>query len=317
MQDTSNAAPIAPTRHRALATALDYLRCPVCRGRFRWGDRRLVCHREHSFDLARQGYVNLVVRHQHRASADPPEAVAARARFLSAGHYHRIATAIQQIVSAAAPDTDGAVVDLAGGTGYYLAQLLDALPGRVGICLDLSTPALRRAARAHPRAAAIGADVWQPLPLADRCAGVVLSVFGPRHPAEIRRILQPGGLLVVATPTTAHLRELLEPIGMLRVEQDKPRRLDNELTGLDRLTTSAVDYAITLDHSAITDLVTMGPSGRHLSPEILAGRVRRVSQPVSVTVSVRVNVYRSRQSRRDHEDLPVRTPPSTSAPPSP
>jgi SAM-dependent methyltransferase len=94
----------------------------------------------------------------------------------------------------------GLVADLAGGTGYYLAGILDALPHRHGACIDLSVPALRRAARAHPRAAALGADVWQPLPLADRSAALVVSIFGPRNAAETGRILIPGGTLIIATP---------------------------------------------------------------------------------------------------------------------
>ena len=85
----------------------------------------------------------------------------------------------------------GLVVDLAGGTGHYLAGVLDALPHRNGACLDLSVPALRRAARAHPRAAALGADVWRPLPLADRSAALALGIFGPRNAAETGRILGP------------------------------------------------------------------------------------------------------------------------------
>ena len=103
------------------------------------------------------------------------------------------------------------MLDLAGGTGYYLARVLDALDGRLGACVDLSAPALRRAARAHPRAAAFGADAWQPLPFADGAAALVLSVFGPRNPAEIRRVLAPGGTLIVAAPGPDHLWNCASP----------------------------------------------------------------------------------------------------------
>ena len=75
---------------------------------------------------------------------------------------------------------------------------MDALPRRHRVCIDLSVPALRRAARAHRRAAALGADVWQPLPLAGRSAAVMLSIFGPRNAAETGRILAPDGTLIIA-----------------------------------------------------------------------------------------------------------------------
>ena len=288
-------------RTAALAAALPVLWCPVCRCGFRLDDRRLLCERGHSFDIARQGYVNLVVGHRQRASADPPDAVAARARFLAAGYYTGIAETIRRAAAGAAPATPGVVIDLAGGTGYYLARLLDALPHHIGVCIDLSAAALRRAARAHPRAAAVGADVWGALPLRDGCASVVTSVFGPRNPKEIHRVLAPDGVLVVATPTPAHLRELVEPIGMLTIEPDKQARLDRGLRELDHVTGQVVDYSVALDHAAVTDLVTMGPTGRHVLPEVLAERLRRLPEPVAVTVSVRVGVYRSASPDRHRE----------------
>jgi 23S rRNA (guanine745-N1)-methyltransferase len=112
--------------------------------------------------------------------------VVARDRFLGRGHYQPVAASVRSLAAQCDQREHGLVVDLAGGTGYYLAKILDALPHRHGVCLDLSAPALRRAARAHPRAAAIGADVWQHLPLATDSAAVVLSVFGAAEPRRDR-----------------------------------------------------------------------------------------------------------------------------------
>ena len=126
--------------------------------------------------------------------------VTARDRFLSRGHYQPLAAAVQSLAARHDPGLPGLVADLAGGTGYYLAGVLDALPHRHGACIDLSVPALRRAARAHRRAAALGADVWRPLPLAHRSTALVLSIFGPRNAAETGRVLTPDGMLLIATP---------------------------------------------------------------------------------------------------------------------
>lgn len=112
------------------------------------------------------------------------------------------------------------MVGLAGGIDYYLAAVLAAVPNRSGLCLEVAAPALRRAARAHPRAAAVGADVWRRLPLASGSARLVLSVFGPRNPLEIERILAPDRAAIVVSPTVAHLRELTGPLGMLRADPD-------------------------------------------------------------------------------------------------
>src|SRR6266566_5538961 len=180
-------------RRRALAAAAAYLRCPVCAGPLHLGGSQLACRRNHGFDIARHGYVNLTAGRAGPGTGDTCAMVAARDRFLSRGHYQRLAAAVQSLAARHDPGLPGLVVDLAGGTGHYLAGVLDALTHRQGACIDLSVPALRRAARAHPRAAALGADVWRPLPLADRSAALVLSIFGAAQRRRDRPHPDPGG----------------------------------------------------------------------------------------------------------------------------
>src|SRR5215469_9975307 len=170
-------------RRAALEAAAVHLRCPVCGDPMRSTTTQLICGNGHGFDIARQGYVNLTTGRANPGTADTASMIAARERFLGGGHYRPLARALRSLAARYEPGGPGLVADLAGGTGYYLAGILDALPHRHGACLDLSVPALRRAARAHPRAAALGADVWQPLPFADRSAALVLSIFGPRNAA--------------------------------------------------------------------------------------------------------------------------------------
>jgi len=205
--------------------------------------------------------------------AERRRALAAAVRSLAAHYDHR---------------GPGLAIDLAGGTGYYLARTLDALPHRHGVCLDLSVPALRRAARAHRRAAALGADVWQPLPLAARSAAVVLSIFGPRNPAETSRILAPDGTLILAVPGAAHLGELTGPLGMIGIDQRKPRRLAEAYRGYATSEVIAVNHELKLDHADLTALVTMGPSARHITPQDLAARIRGLPSPVTVTVDLQI-----------------------------
>ena len=222
--------------------------------------------------------------------------VAARDRFLSRGHYQRLAAAVQSLAARHDPGLPGLVVDLAGGTGYYLAGVLDALPHRHGACIDLSVPALRRAARAHLRAAALGADVWRPLPLADRSAALVLSIFGPRNAAETGRILTPEGTLLIAVPGPGHLRELQRPLGMISIDRRKPQRLAGTYRDYARSAVTSVNYQLSLDHADLTTLVSMGPSARHITPQALAARIRSLPSPFTVTIDVQIRVL---QRRRD------------------
>src|SRR6266516_6833069 len=198
-----------------LAEIVARLRCPLCRQELADLGGSLRCPRGHSFDQAKQGYVQLTagpVSHP----GDSAEMVAARAGFLAAGHYSFIADALAR----AAPDR-GLAVDVGAGTGYHLGRVLDARPELVGLAVDVSKPALRRAAKAHPRAGAVLADAWRGLPVADHGAAVLLDVFAPRNGPEFARVLAPDGALLVVTPTARHLAELVEALALLRVDPAK------------------------------------------------------------------------------------------------
>jgi len=272
-----------------LEAVAGYLRCPVCGFPVRVAGGRVGCQRGHSFDIARQGYVSLTTGRGGPGTGDSAEMVMARERFLGSGHYRPLADVIADL-AARCDGGLGIIVDLAGGTGYYLARVLEALPERLGVCLDLSAPALRRAARAHARAAAIGADVWQPLPLADGAAAVVMSVFGPRNAAEIGRILSPGGALILATPAADHLRELREPLGLIGIDERKTERLADAYGDYATGEVSVVRYSLALDHEGVAAVVAMGPSARHIGAGELAVRVSALPNPVTVTVDFEIRV---------------------------
>jgi 23S rRNA (guanine745-N1)-methyltransferase len=290
--------PSPAERRRTLAAVTAYLRCPVCAGPLHLGGSRLACGRNHSFDMARHGYVNLTAGRAGSGTADTSAMVAARDRFLGRGHYQPLAAAVQSLAARHDPGTPGLVVDLAGGTGEYLAGVLDALPHRHGACIDLSVPALRRAARAHSRAAALGADVWQPLPLADRSAALVVSIFGPRNAAETGRVLTPDGTLIIAAPGARHLAEIQRPLGMIGIDQRKPERLAETYRDYARCGVTSVNYQLSLDHADLTALVSMGPSARHITPQALTARVRSLPSPFTVTVDLQIRVFARRRGPR-------------------
>ena len=269
-----------------LADVVDLLRCPVCLGGLEAGDGVLRCAEGHSFDVAKQGYVNLVP-----GNGDTAEMVEAREAFLRAGHFRRLTGAL--VEEALGVEAPGAVVDVGAGTGHHLAYVLAAPPERSGIALDTSAAALRRAARIHPRAAAVGADAWKPLPLRDGVAALVLSVFAPRNAAELARILAPGGSLLAVTPTTRHLAELVGPLGLLSVPDEKEDRLDAQLTdGFELTGRRSVEHSMFLTREEMSQLVRMGPSAWHVDEESVAERVAGLPEPHAVSLSTTVSVYR-------------------------
>ncbi|WDZ86774.1 putative RNA methyltransferase [Micromonospora cathayae] len=293
------------------------LRCPVCAGPLASATagtaRALRCPRGHSFDTARQGYVDLLAgRTPH--SGDSAAMVAARADFLAAGHYDVVSAALADAARTAVPTPHAAlpapgtgtgavpgfgayplVVEPGAGTGRHLAAVLAALPDAVGLALDVSKPALRRAARAHPRAGAALADTWQRLPLADASVAVLLNVFAPRNGAEFHRVLHPAGTLLVVTPADDHLAELVGALDLLRVDPAKAERVAGSLGDRFAEVGTTVHRArLTLTRAEVTTLVGMGPSAWHTDPARLAARIAALPEPVDATVAVRLGTWRPR-----------------------
>ncbi|GAA4419492.1 putative RNA methyltransferase [Actinokineospora soli] len=263
-----------------LDDVVPFLVCPNCAGDLEREGAALRCPRGHSFDVAKQGYVAL----GPLAAGDTAEMVAARSAFLDKGHY---APLVDALTPYAAP---GLVIDAGAGTGFYLKHVLTTGPG---LALDSSKAALKRAAKAHHRIGAVACDLWRPLPVRDACADLVLNVFAPRNPAELRRVLRSDGLLVVAAPTADHLRELVSELDLLTVDADKQERIDERLAphfAVHRQETRA--FTMDLDHADIAALVGMGPNAFHTDAQRDA---RIAALPTkSVTASVTVTAYRPR-----------------------
>jgi 23S rRNA (guanine745-N1)-methyltransferase len=282
---------------------LEYLRCPHCGAGFTAAARSIRCESGHTFDVARQGYVDLMPAGR-RVAGDGAEMVAAREAFLGAGHLVAFAGGVagdggggggaERTAGieggggdrgggsgrgrAGARAAGGCVVEVGAGTGYYLARARGAL---VGIALDSSRYAARRAARAG--LGVVVCDVWRGLPVRDEVAAAVLCVFAPRNPVEMRRILAPGGVIVVVTPTPRHLAELVEPLGLVRVDERKPERLAASLGEPARV--REVEEEMRLSREDVAALVAMGPSAHHVDAE-------RVARAAVATLSVHVAVYR-------------------------
>lgn len=240
-------------------SGLDWTRCPHCHEPLARVDKTLRCPGGHSYDIARQGYVNLLGR-AAPANADTPVMLEARGRFLAAGHYLPIAQAIGELIGSAR-----SIVEVGAGTGWYLAQALDCAPAAEGLGTDVSPAAAKRIARCHPRAEAIVADTWAGLPIRDGAADLVLCIFAPRNEAEFARILKPGGRLIVVVPRPDHLAELRGRDALLEVAPDKADGLISSLTadGWTLLEERNVANRLDLSGPEVVDLEGMGPNAFH------------------------------------------------------
>lgn len=305
---------MAATLAGVLADVIDVLRCPVCAGGLELVESSVRCEAGHAFDVARQGYVNLLGGGAVAGTADTAAMVQARAEFLAAGHYAPLADAIGAIAADLVGHVDDAQVrdsradrgrgldaradgaralDAGGGTGYYLSAVLDRLPRSSGLALDVSKFAVRRAARAHPKIGAAVWDVWQPLPVADGAIDVVVNVFAPRNGAEFCRVLGPDGVLLVVTPTGEHLAELVGRTGMLTVDAQKEKRLERTVADWFRLERrDELTIPLTLGVSEVRQVVAMGPSAWHVDERLRDRDLTVIPTPVHTTASFAISIYR-------------------------
>ncbi|GED98313.1 putative RNA methyltransferase [Gordonia crocea] len=278
---------------------MEALRCPVCAGavsRVEPLSGTLGCSSGHRFDIARQGYVSLLDGGSSGLSSDSADMVAARRRVLDTEPYAAIRGAVADAVAGAVGGGSGPaplIVDAGCGTGHYLASCLTRIPRARGIGMDLSKYAARSAARIHPRAGAVVADLWRPWPVADGAAAVVLAVFAPRGFGQARRVLGADGRIVVVTPRPDHLGELIDPMGMVGIAPGKHARLVAELgdAGFAAVSTTTVQRRDEWTVDEVVDAIAMGPSAFHSDPARLRERAAALCGPggggtVSVTTAV-------------------------------
>lgn len=278
-----------------IPAVVDVLCCPLDRGQLSVESRRVLCPSGHSFDLARQGYVNLAAPRGKRTKlrSDDAAMVTARERFLATGAFAPILRAVAQHASPTTTVRESSiVVELGAGTAAYLAAALYEAPAAHGLAIDLSVPATVRAARAHPRACAVVADSWQPLPINDGAVDSVIVAFAPRNLPEIVRVLRPGGRLVLAAAQPGHLHELQAEFGLLKVSTKNTDRLEGTASqaGLALVSHELLNYQLELDHQSTLDIINMGPNAWHVDADRLAEvvaagpAVRGVSTAVGIWV---------------------------------
>lgn len=293
----------ADTMGAVLTDALDLLICPHCGTD--WdpeasGPRTLVCAEGHRYDAARQGYISFLTGRGTGFTPDTAEMVAARDRFLTAGHYAPIAEALAKACEPLREDA--ALLDAGAGTGYYLAAVLrprgSGAPApadarrRRGVALDLSPHALRRAAKL-PGVAAVVWDLWRPLPLAAGSVDGVLDVFSPRNLPEFARVTRRGGLLCAVTPQPGHLAELRERLPLLGVPEGKAEVLEHAASkDYEMASRVPLEFPLALSPAAAEDLVQMGPAGHHTDREELERLVG--GETLNATAAVELSVLRRR-----------------------
>lgn len=172
--------------------------CPLCHQPLSREKNSYICPQRHQFDMAKEGYVNLLPV-QHKRSRDPgdsAEMIQARRAFLDAGHYQPLRDAIVAQLRERLDEKATAVLDIGCGEGYYTHAFADVLPEITTFGLDVSKVAIKAAAKRYPQVTLCVASSHR-LPFSDTSMDAIIRIYAPCKAEEFARVVKPaaGSLL--------------------------------------------------------------------------------------------------------------------------
>ncbi|NRQ42247.1 23S rRNA (guanine(745)-N(1))-methyltransferase [Rheinheimera sp. YQF-2] len=237
--------------------------CPLCQNPLALNDKQYQCANRHSFDIAREGYVNLlpVQQKNSKAPGDNKEMMLARRAFLHAGWYAPLAQAVCDTLT---PLAAKSILDTGCGEGYYTAQVKQALPGATVYGVDISKAAIKFAAKANSAIQFSVASVYQ-LPFAAQSFDAIVRIYAPSKPEELQRLLKPGGHLVTVTPGPQHLLQIKQAVyDTVRLHSDDVEAIN----GFSHLSRQRLQYQLSFSQPAdVLALIQMVPLAWKFSAE--------------------------------------------------
>lgn len=183
------------------------IKCPVCNEILIKSEKTFHCKNNHSFDIAKQGYVNLIPSNKKRLG-DNKGLVDARTAFLSKGYYQNLQIRLKELCNQFNPSS---LLDLGCGQGYYTNSIQELLPNCDIIGIDLSKEAIKTAAKGNKKVQYLIANSFD-LPIMDSSMDCCTNIFTPIAVEEIKRVLKPGGKFILVSPDIYHLFELKEAV---------------------------------------------------------------------------------------------------------
>lgn len=241
--------------------------CPICGNRLFKVEKSLVCENKHSFDIARQGYINLLpVGQKHSLHpGDDKEMLNARRIFLNSGLYEPIAKSVTDKLQALTADkASPVIVDVGCGEGYYTRKIADSVLGSCCVGVDISKDAARMACSR-------GKDIdycvatASHLPFESKSADIITAMFSLVCEDEFARVLRDGGYIVEVTAGTEHLIELKQIIYDEVFPQDKhPAPCGKNFK---EVSCENFSYKLEVGGELLKALLVMTPHIRRINPE--------------------------------------------------
>lgn len=263
----------------------EILKCPVCAKQLKKDESIYICENNHNFDVAKQGYVNLLQSQTSKIHGDNSEMLQARKRVLYSGYYESISEKLNHIISKLNPKQT--VLDIGSGIGYYLDMLQKAQPSSSYYGIDISKNGIKEGAKNNKNIVyAVGNN--NELPCLSDSVDLIYNVFSPININECLRVLNNGGYFITVSPNTNHLMELKQLIYKEIVDKDYQVNEISEVA-LTKIDSQNLLQEIHLKNNDLYSLFMMTPhfwkSGLEVKDTIAA------IKEFDVTIDVVFNVY--------------------------
>lgn len=235
--------------------------CPVCGEQLAKRENIYFCPNGHSYDIAAEGYAYLLKPNQKHSKdpGDNKQMTTARRRFLESGYYNIFSDKLNEITLKYI-GSHPVILDAGCGEGYYTGRLREYLVKNNAspsvYAFDISKSAVKAAAKRYKNISFAVGSMFE-IPVLSAAADYTVNVFAPIVPAELNRVLKPGGFLVIAVPGERHL------FGLKEILYDKPYENEHRetqypgFTFIDRV--QVRDEISISGASGIQDLFTMTP----------------------------------------------------------
>lgn len=244
------------------------LYCPLCKKELKIIDATYKCLNNHSYDISRKGYVNLLLANQHHSdnSGDDKNMILSRVRFLNTGKYDLLKELIFNTLNFYVDQNklrDIQIGDLGCGDGYYTLFFHQNLCKKISVStygIDLSKQAInecsirKRREKVENISFVIGNLNY--LPIADQSLDFIVNSFSKIDENEFYRVLKTKGYFLRILPGKNHLFDLKKVIyDEVRLNEEKEKEIPGFIL-VDEINKRDV---IELNNQEINDLFTMTP----------------------------------------------------------
>lgn len=242
--------------------------CPICKESLELANRTFRCKNNHCFDLAKEGYVNLlpINSKKSRLPGDSSKMIQARRSFLEAGYYQTLAERLSIIINELLDKREASnILDLGCGEGYYTGHISNLTDNRYNFsALDISKVAVKYGSKRYKDVNFCVASAFN-MPIQKNSIDLLYRVYAPSSHDELERVIKKGGYLITVTPGERHLYSLREII------YDKVLNLSTKSDESDIFTLikqETLTYTMFIEEKEhLSNLIDMTPFGWKIKPE--------------------------------------------------